>query len=311
MKPDQPSFLLAHLSDPHLPLTPGVTPRDFLGKRTLSYLSWHLNRRHRHRRETLDALTADLAQQGPDHIAVTGDLTNLGLETEYLQAHAWLDDLGEPENVSVIPGNHEAMVKGAWERGGAHWRPFWQGDSPARNQAHAFPYLRVRGQVALMGLSTAIASRPGLAVGALGEAQLARLAPLLARARDAGLCRVLMIHHPPLAGTVPARKALLDAPALQGVLAREGAELLLHGHSHRSHLQEIDTADGAAPVIGVPSASSMHHEPAAYNLYRIATRPEGWALSVKTRRLSAARQIEALQGFETVIARSHAGGNAP
>jgi len=307
--PDRPSFLLAHLSDPHLPLTPGVTPRDFLGKRALSYLSWHLNRRHRHRRETLDALTADLARQGPEHIAVTGDLTNLGLETEYLQAHAWLDDLGEPENVSVIPGNHEAMVKGAWEQGGAHWRPFWQGDRPARDQAHAFPYLRVRGQVALIGLSTAIASRPGLAVGALGEAQLARLAPLLARAREAGLCRVLMIHHPPLAGTVPARKALLDAPALQAVLAREGAELLLHGHSHRSHLQEIDAAGGGAPVIGVPSASSMHHEPAAYNLYRIATVPEGWALSVTTRRLSAARQIEALQGLETVIARSHVGGN--
>ena len=132
--------------------------------------------------------------------------------------------------------------------------------------------LRRRGPLALIGMSSAIASPVGFATGAVGAAQLARLGPILRATRAAGLCRVLMIHHPPLEGTVGRRKRLVDGAALRQVLAREGVELVLHGHSHRSHFETLQTSDGAAPVIGVPSASSMHHEPAAYHLYRVTAR---------------------------------------
>ncbi len=273
---------LAHLSDVHLPLPGRVDWRDLLSKRALSLWSWRRKRHKVHRPEVLARLVADLHAAAPDLIAVTGDLTNLGLPVEYARARDWLDALGDPARVMVIPGNHEALVRGAWETGAQAWRPYWLGDDGG-----GFPWLRRRAGLALIGLSSAVPSAPGRAVGAVGAAQLARLAVLLAQTRKEGLCRVVMVHHPPLDGTVRARKRLLDAPALRAVLAREGVEMVLHGHSHRSHHQEMATAGGVAPVIGVPSASATHPEPAAWHLYRIAPVPGGWQIALTARRYAA------------------------
>lgn len=72
-------FVLAHFSDPHLSTLAGViTLRHLLNKRLLGFLSWYRRRRHIHSPRILDALLADLADTAPDHIVVTGDLTNWG-----------------------------------------------------------------------------------------------------------------------------------------------------------------------------------------------------------------------------------------
>ncbi len=303
---EQNGTVLAHLSDPHLPLPPGVPPLSVLNKRLLSLLSWHSKRRHDHLRDTLDRLVADLHSQGPDLIAVTGDLTNLGLELEYRRARDWLEALGDPARVMVIPGNHDALIRGAWDSGAAHWRPYWQGDETAQEGvSRAFPTLRRRGPLALIGVSSVIASPPGQATGDVGDAQRARLATLLRRTREQHLCRVVLIHHPPLDGTVTHRKRLHDAAELRTVLADEGVELVLHGHSHRSHLQMLQTRDGPAPVIGVPSASSMHHEPAAYHLYQITPTAEGWELKLSPRHRADAG-MAAGHGKTLPLARPHA-----
>lgn len=292
--------MLAHLSDVHLPLPDRVDWRAVLNKRALSLLSWRRKRHKVHRPEVLARLVADMHAATPDLIAVTGDLTNLGLPVEYERARIWLDALGAPARVMVIPGNHEAMVRGAWETGAEAWRPFWRGD-----EGGGFPWLRRRGCLALIGLSSAVASAPGRAVGAVGAAQLDRLAALLAGTRAEGLCRVVMVHHPPLDGTVRARKRLLDAPALCAVLAQEGVELVLHGHSHRSHLQEMETASGVAPVIGVPSASATHPEAAAWHLYHIAPVAGGWQVTLTARR-HAQGGMETGHAVTHQLARPHA-----
>lgn len=303
---DPAGTVLAHLSDPHLPLPGGVPSFSLLNKRLLSLLSWQTKRHRDHLRDTLDRLVADLHRKAPDLIAVTGDLTNLGLDMEYRRAREWLDALGDPGRVMVIPGNHEALVRGAWERGAVHWRPYWQGDTSQPDVTRAFPTLRRRGPLALIGVSSAIASPPGQAVGAVGDSQRARLATILRKARAEGLCRVVLIHHPPLDGTVSHRKRLRDAAELRALLAHEGVELMLHGHSHRSHQQMLQTRDGPAPVIGVPSASSMRHEAAAYNLCRINPVAGGWEVILTPRHLTAQGRMAA--GFRTTLplARSHA-----
>jgi 3',5'-cyclic AMP phosphodiesterase CpdA len=304
---DPSGTVLAHLSDPHLPLPRGVSPRSVLNKRLLSLISWRTRRQHEHLRDTLDYLVADLHSYDPDLIAVTGDLTNLGLELEYRRARDWLDTLGDPARVMVIPGNHDALIRGAWDRGAAHWQPYWQGDAAAQEDvARAFPTLRRRGPLALIGVSSAIASPPGQAVGAVGHAQRARLATLLRHARAEHLCRVVLIHHPPLDGTVTHRKRLRDAAELRALLAHEGVELVLHGHSHKSHQQMLQTRDGPAPVIGVPSASSMHHEAAAYNLCRIAPLEGGWDMTLTPRHLTPHHRIEAGDPATRTLARPHA-----
>ncbi|PIV77354.1 MAG: metallophosphoesterase [Rhodobacteraceae bacterium CG17_big_fil_post_rev_8_21_14_2_50_63_15] len=299
--------VLAHLSDPHLPLPTGIPPLALLNKRLLGLLSWHSRRYRLHRPETLDKLVADLLDRTPDHIMVTGDLTNLGLDVEYRRARAWLDSLGGPERVTVIPGNHEALVSGAWEQGAAHWQPYWQGDAAAETDVvHSFPTLRRRGGIALIALSSAIASPPGLAVGALGRAQIDRLVPILRQTRQENLFRVLLIHHPPIDGTVRHRKRLRDGADLRALLEREGIELVLHGHSHKSHHQVLQTRDGPAPVIGVPSASAMHLESAAYHLYEITPTNHGWKIALTVRRLGAADHMETSQSITLGIDRAHA-----
>ena len=64
----------------------------------------------------LDALVADMQAQRPDHIAVTGDLVNLALEAEFTPAQAWLESVGTPQRVTVVPGNHDAYVRATRHR---------------------------------------------------------------------------------------------------------------------------------------------------------------------------------------------------
>src|SRR4051812_31501957 len=97
---ENPMFKLAHLSDPHLAPLPRPNPRELLSKRGLGYINWLRKRRSIHRPEVLAALVADLKAQTPDHIAVTGDLVNLSLTSEFAPARVWLETLGNPHDVT-------------------------------------------------------------------------------------------------------------------------------------------------------------------------------------------------------------------
>ena len=149
-----------------------------------------------------------------------------------------------------------------------------------------FPRLRRCGGLAFIGASSARPTPPFFATGSLGRDQLRRLEDLLRETGEAGLVRILLIHHPPLAETVGRRKRLTDGPALRALLARIGVELVLHGHAHRSTLGMLPTPAGPVPVIGVPSASAMGHKPgrrARYHLCRVHGARGAWRLEVVVR----------------------------
>ena len=286
---------LAHLSDPHLALplgTPLATP--WLGKRALSRLSWAKGRKSLQRPEVLAAAIADIRAHAPEHIAITGDVTNFSLPEEFRAAAQWFATLGDPANVSVIPGNHDALVPVPWADGLAHWQPWMQSDAPA---TATFPYLRLRQGVALIGLSTAVPTAPLLASGSLGEAQLQWLATQLPLLKQQGLFRLVMLHHPPADGVVSARKALTDRAALRAVLKQHGAELLLHGHSRDARFDPLQGPDGLIPSFGLPSISALPNpkdEGARWQLLEIEKRPDGWQLGITVRVLDSSRT-----GFET------------
>lgn len=254
-------FTLAHLSDPHLSSLEGIRCKDLLNKRALGYLSWRARRRAEHRPEILTALLRDLAAIGPEHVVVTGDMTHIGLPDEFHQVSQWLRRLGPPEQVTVIPGNHDAYVATAWQQTFALWQPYMTSDSADEPGAALFPSLRVRGPVALIGLSTARPSGPFSAVGSIGDSQLQRLEQLLRRLRRQGLFRVLLLHHPPQPAAVKWSKRLTDSAGLREVVARHGVDLILHGHAHYPLWGELATPVGTAPVIGVASASAQGHKP--------------------------------------------------
>ncbi len=276
------------MSDLHLSSLAGVSPRALLDKRILGYLSWWLRRRHEHRTDVLDALRASLHGERLDHIAVTGDLTHLGLPQEFREAAAWLARLGKPEGITVVPGNHDAYVREPWPDTFAQWSAYMRGDAAAlpASADDAFPILRIRRDVALIGLSTARPSAPFMATGSLGAPQLERLERMLEQTAASGLFRIVLLHHPPAPHTVRWRKSLLDGAALRDVLARHDTELVLHGHAHFSAASYLDAARGRTLAIGVPSASAVGAKVdrhATYHVYRIARADGGWRLRVSVR----------------------------
>lgn len=279
-------FTFAHLSDPHLSDPQGASWRQLANKRLLGYLSWRRKRRDEHRGEVLEALLADLAHTRPQHIVVTGDLTQIGLPDEFRQARQWLERLGEREQVTVVPGNHDAYVRADWAQTGALWEDYMRSDPDYQAPAALFPSLRVRNGVAVIGLNSAVATPPFMATGRLGRAQRERFAELLRRTGEQGLFRLVLLHHPPRVQDEKWRKRLIDGDALCRILGAEGAELVLHGHGHKSAEAAIPFAGGAIPVFGVPSASAIGRRPgrcARYYLYRVRRCEQGWSVQILIR----------------------------
>lgn len=271
------AFTLAHLSDPHLAPLPQPRLRDLMSQRVLGYLNWRRNRHLRHSRAIADALLADVKAQAPDHIAVTGDLVNIALDAEFRAALDWMRHVGSPHDVSLVPGNHDAYVSNVYPRGIELWSDYMRGDGAGETAPLTFPYLRRRGPLLLIGTSTAIPTAPFMATGTQGQPQLEALDRILAQHASADGFRVLLIHHP--LRSKRRHKRLTDAPALRTILRRHGVELILHGHDHKHSLMWFDGPAGDIPAIGVPSASAVidgKHDPAAYNLFRIARDNDAW-----------------------------------
>ena len=242
-------FTFAHVSDLHLPFEPILTPRQHFSKRQLSVWSWR-RRRALHRSDILQALADDLRAHPVDHVLVTGDITNFSLPGEFEQAARWLGALGPPENLSLVPGNHDALVAVAPEQGLDRWAGWTRAED-------GWPFVHRRGGVALIGLNSALPTPPLLARGRLGPPQLERLEAVLVAEAAAGRTRIVMLHHPPADGVVQWRKALADAPALRAVLRRAGAELVLHGHARDARLDALPGPQEPIPCLCVPSSSAV------------------------------------------------------
>ena len=280
-------FSLAHITDPHVGPLPPMRMREFLGKRITGWVNWRRGRRRTHDMEVLGLILADLVAQAPDHIACTGDLVNLGLRDEFPAARAFLERLGNAESVSFVPGNHDAYVRSAFRNVESQLWPWMTSDD---GRYDGFPYVRLRGPVAIVGLSTAVPTAPFVASGRLGREQVARFNDVLAFLKGQNLARVVMIHHPPHRAGAPPGRNLTDAGRFEAALAAHGADLVLHGHNHKIEVAWLPGPDGPVPIVGAPSASSgspipMHR--ACYHLFSFDMTESGVTFSARTRGLDA------------------------
>ena len=289
------AFTLAHLSDPHLAPLPAARLRDLAGKRAFGYLNWIRNRHKFHRRDVLDALVSDMQAQAPDHIAITGDLVNLALEAEFAPSRAWLESVGAPDRVTVIPGNHDAYVRATRHHFAEAWGHYFDGDD-GRDGGVMFPSLRQRGPLALISVSSAVPTPPLMATGRLGRTQLDKLEGVLAGLSAEQAFRVLLIHHPLHSDSRV--KRLTDSSKLLALLKQHGVELILHGHDHVHSTIWIDGPNGAIPVIGVPSASAVAHgryPGAAYNLFSIERDGDAWRCEQTIRGIDDKLRVDELR----------------
>jgi 3',5'-cyclic AMP phosphodiesterase CpdA len=285
-------FKLAHISDVHLGPLPRLTIGELLSKRITGFINWHRNRRKHMFTNALDMILEDIDRQAPDHLAITGDLVNLGTGFEVRAVARWLDTVGNPKDVSVVPGNHDAYVRGSIKKAIAAWKPYLTGDDGAISGVEPdqpFPYIRRRGPIALIGCSTSIATPPFSATGYFGPGQARETARLLKQAGDEGLFRVVMIHHPPIRGAAASHKRMFGIRRFKAAVSVGGAELVLHGHTHLDTINWIKTSKGDIPVVGIASASQGpggKKPPAAYNLFEISGEPGNWNLSLERHALT-------------------------
>ena len=288
-------FRIAHISDVHLGAVPNLRLRDYASKRVVGYTNWRRNRAKAMTSETLDRLVDDMHAQQPDHIVVTGDLTNIAMREEFENARRWLEQLGPPEVVTAIPGNHDAYVPRAHHRFRKLWAPWMISDDSEHVGKALFPFMRRKANIALIGVSSAVASAPFMATGRVGERQTDRVGELLKEARAEGRFRVVLIHHPPkLIDPRSGWRKLTDGKRFRATVERHGAELILHGHEHIRMMTAIKGATGVVPVVGVPAGSGPAlggPRAGGYALHEIAEKGECYELTVVHRGYSASGEI--------------------
>lgn len=270
---------IAHVSDTHVLSTAGVEwTKMLINKRLTGYANLVLHRGRVHRREYLLAVLA--AAGDADHVVVTGDITNLALESEYEVACTLLDELARSVEVTVVPGNHDIYLPsiGRERRFPHHFRRFLQSDLPDLAldlPAGPYPCVKLRGPAAIIGLSSAVPRPPFIAAGKLGDAQIAALARVLAHPDVARRMPVILVHHPPVdtrSFLARLRDGLLDAAALRHTLASLSRGLVLFGHLHVRVRCLLRTATGSLDIIGASGAALDHSDPsvrAGFNRYDI------------------------------------------
>jgi len=295
---------IAHFSDLHVLSLEGVGWKRFLNKRLTGIANLALRRapidelsglarlaaeqvpgdwrrKDVHRATYVRAVAREVGRVGVDHVAITGDLTNLSLEAEFSAAREILE--GElrlrPSEISIVPGNHDVYTRGALRgrRFTEFFADYTQSDITAGvdvGPGH-FPYVKLRGPCAIIGLSSAVPRLPFVAAGEIGVPQLEALARVLEHPEVQRRTPVILVHHPPErpSSTMKAvMESLRDGGRLFERLRGLRRGLVLHGHLHRRKQHQLVTDAGSLLVAGAASAS-LHHEQttrmSGFNVYDI------------------------------------------
>ncbi len=291
---------LAHFSDLHVLALDGVSFTRYLNKRLTGVANLALRRapldelsgawraaaermpsRFRkkdfHRTEYVRSVAREIARTGVEHVVVTGDITNLALEPEFAAAREILE--GElhlaPHDISIIPGNHDHYTRGAIEdqRFAQFFAEYIHSDVGNTGSGEHFPFAKIRGPLAIVGLSSAVPRAPFVAAGEIGRAQLDAFSAILAHHEVKTRSLVVLVHHPPSAPRSRVKRymeSLRDGDALLLRMRHLKRGLILHGHLHKRIRSTIATDDGELVVAGAASAS-LHHSHEArmsgFNVY--------------------------------------------
>ena len=183
----------------------------------------------------------------------------MALEQEFAFARERFDRLTlGPGEVTVLPGNHDAYVAKGAEYFTGFFSAYFESDPDwAFPDGSAWPVVRVRDRIAIIGLSTSLATPWFTAYGVVGAEQLERLGAILSDSRLQDCYRIVAIHHAPAGSYARSRiRGLRDREAFAGVLAEAGAELVIHGHEHRDLLHTLPGPDGGKiPIRGIQSGT--------------------------------------------------------
>jgi len=271
---------IAHLSDLHV-LSPGSMRWRSLAfnKRLTGYATLLFHRGRLFRRDYLDAVLA-AAGRDADHVVITGDITNLSLESEYRVASSIIERLARTVEVTMVPGNHDLYIPKVQREGrfARYFARYCVSDLPELAvdvPAGRFPFVHLRGPVAIVGLSSAVPRPPLVSAGYLGRRQIHALTRILAHPEVARRTPIFLVHHEPLDHRFrieQLRSGLTDARAFRGALVNLTRGLVLFGHLHVRKHAVLPTAAGRLDLVSATSAaldSESDDARAGYNAYEI------------------------------------------
>ena len=199
-------------------------------------------------REALDWFAAEVADQRPEAVICTGDLTLRGRRREFAAAAEWLRALGVP--VSVEPGNHDMPYY--WNPIGRLFDPYARYEE-MRATVHSELVLDGVTVVPLKTVSRA-QWRLNWSKGRVKDRDLAAAVAALEAAPGAGV-RLIACHHPLVDADTHASGSTRGGRRALAALAQAGAQAVLSGHVHDPFDRAVTTEGGAIRMIGAGTLS--------------------------------------------------------
>ena len=245
------TFTLLHISDPHFHRLPRK-PAQWLGKRGLGALNLIFRRARLHPLERAERLVRQLDGMDWQHLAITGDITQLALEEEFALARRMLAPLLERgvDRVTVLPGNHDRYVA---EPGGADYFRDYFGEFFGPGEIST---RKLNGKWRLAAWDSSAPTQPFKASGSVRQQTLRATERWLAEL-PAGT-KVILANHYPVHFAPPHRynphHDLENWEQVQLWLGKRDISLYLHGHVHANWVLELN--EGGRRQTHVNSASS-------------------------------------------------------
>lgn len=254
---------IGQLTDIHVADFADLRALDFIGKRGTGWYNYQRSRAEEYSRDVLRACVQALVEEAPDLVIVSGDLSNLGLRSEWQAARRLLEPIAEAGiRVSVIPGNHDAYVPSCLDGGFEDIFADWL-KADARDD-EPYPYIVRLGDISVLHLNSGVPTPPILAYGRVGGLQLDAARRLAQAERTEGRSVVIAVHHHPTRAPHKKRewrRGLHDAPALRALARELECPLMLHGHNHYFHARRLRGCPESF-VVGCSSSTTARPSPA-------------------------------------------------
>jgi 3',5'-cyclic AMP phosphodiesterase CpdA len=207
----------------------------------------------------LEALVALAAQQRPDLVVLSGDITQRARPSQFRTAKAFVDRLGAP--VLAVPGNHDIALFDLWSRLTRPYARYTEAFGANLEPVYSSPDMLV------IGVNTTRAWRHKH--GEVSTAQIDRVAKLLSAATPQQL-RLVVVHQPAAVAHAEEHANLLRGhDAALGAWSAAGADLVLGGHIHLSYTLAVHGLPRRLWVLQAGTAISSRTRPEAPNSVNI------------------------------------------
>lgn len=237
-------MIIGHISDIHWLDTTGAHVLDFMNKRISGGINLLAGRAKKHTKDAARCALETLKREGCDHLIVTGDISNLALAAEFSAVKAAMDSFFDDDHKTIVPGNHDYYTRESLKA--RRFEKMIYTSSPGNLDigiSATWPFVRILGEVAVIGLNSARPRPWFVAGGILGQQQLDDLEKALQHPEVASRFKIVALHHNLFqVVTTPGEclRNLRERTELLAIAQKYGVQLMIHGHDHDYVYKKMD-----------------------------------------------------------------------